>query len=189
MEVVVRTNLVGVESVRRLRRSEYDALVDLGMLEREPVELIRGVIVQLTRQGPQHDSAVQTLTEALVVALLERGRVRCRLPLIASDDSEPEPDLAVVPLGDYTKAHPDCAHLVIEVASTSQAYDRGTKAPLYAAMGVPQFWLVDVAARCIEVHRSPGPDGYRERTTIEAGSVAVDAFPDVTVALDAVMPA
>ena len=191
MQVSVWTNLPAVEpaSVRRLRRAEYDRLVEFGTFDREHVELIRGVIIRMSPQGAPHAGPIQRLTRLLVPALLGRADVRVQLPLIAPDDSEPEPDLAVVPLGDYDHAHPDVAHLVIEVARTSQAYDREAKGPLYAAMNVPEFWLVDVVARTIEVRRAPGPDGYGAVETLHAGGrISLVTFPDVTVDVSAVLP-
>ena len=191
MEVEVWTNLPAVEpsAVRLLRRVEYDRLVDLGVFDQERVELIRGVIVRMSPQGAPHAGPIQRLTELLVAALLGRAHVRVQLPLVAPDESEPEPDVAVVALGDYDHVHPEGAHLVIEVARTSQAYDRETKGPLYAAMGAPEYWLVDVVARTIDVHRGPGPEGYATSTTFQAGSVIqLVAFPDVAVAVSAVLP-
>lgn len=191
MQVAVWTNLpaVGAASVRRLRRVEYDRLVELGTFEHERVELIRGVIVSMSPQGAPHAVAIQRLTELLVLALRGRAHVRVQLPLAASDESEPEPDLAVVPLGDYEQGHPDRAHLIIEVARTTQTYDRETKGPLYAAMKVPEYWLVDVAARTIEVHREPGAEGYGSLEILQAGAhVAVPAFPDVVVPVASIVP-
>ena len=191
MQVEVWTNLPAVEpsAVRRLRRQEYDQLVDLGVFDRERVELIRGVIVRMSPQGAPHAGPIQRLTRMLGAALLGRADVRVQLPLIAPDESEPEPDLAVVDVGDYDEDHPQSAHLVIEVARTSQAYDRETKGPLYAAMGAPEYWLVDVVARTIEVHRQPGPEGYTAVETLRAGAVIrLVAFPDVAIGVSSVLP-
>jgi hypothetical protein len=80
-------------------------------------------------------------------------------PFAASNESEPEPDVAIVPSGNYVDRHPDRALLIIEVAESSPAYDRETKAPIYAASGVPEYWIVDVAGRAVEVHA--GSDGQR----------------------------
>lgn len=191
MQVSIWTNLPAVDpsAVRRLRRVEYDQLVDAGTFDRERVELIRGVIVRMSPQGAPHAGPIQRLNEVLVPRLLGRAHVRVQLPLVAPDESEPEPDLAVVPLGDYDRAHPERAHLVIEVARTSQAYDRQTKGPLYAAMSVPEYWLVDVVARTIEIHREPGPEGYGSVSTVRRGDrITLVAFADATVDVVSVLP-
>src|SRR6185295_14352342 len=101
---------------RPLRRAEYDHLVSLGAFENERIELLDGLLVPMSPIGPPHSSAVQELTTLLVVAFLGRATVRIQLPFAALALSEPEPDVAVVPLGDYAKAHPNSAHLIIEVA-------------------------------------------------------------------------
>lgn len=191
MQVEVWTNLPDVDSsnVRRLRREEYDRLVDLGLFANERVELIRGVIVRMSPQGAPHAGPIEVLTEVLVPALLSRARVRVQLPLIGPDDSEPEPDLAVVPRGDHSLEHPSAAHLIIEVARTSAQYDRGTKGPLYAAMGVPEFWVVDVTRRVVEVFREPRDDRYEQMEVVRSGaSITLVAFPDVSVAVSTILP-
>ena len=191
MPVEVWTNLPEVDSsnVRRLKREEYDRLVALGLFAREHIELIRGVIVRMSPQGAPHAAPIEVLTELLVPALLGRARVRVQLPLIAPDDSEPEPDLAVVARADHAEEHPSAAHLVIEVARTSAEYDRAPKGPLYAAMGVPEYWVVDVTTRTIEVYRRPCGDRYEESSVFRAGvSIGLVAFPDVSVEVSAVVP-
>lgn len=191
MDVEVWTNLPDVDSskVRRLKREEYDRLVDLGVFERERVELIRGVIVRMSPQGAPHAGPIEILNELLVPALLGRARVRIQLPLVAPYESEPEPDIAVVAKADHTKQHPAAAHLVIEVARTSVEYDRATKGPLYAAMDVPEYWVVDVTARAIEVYRRPREGRYEESTVFRTGaSITLVAFPDVCIEVAAVLP-
>ena len=69
--------------------------------------------------------------------------MRVQLPFAASDDSEPEPDLVLVPPRRYADRHPRQAYLLIEVADSSLDHDRETKAPLYASSGVPEYWIVD----------------------------------------------
>ena len=190
MHAELWTNLPAVEGdrIRRMRRDEYDRLVDAGVYERERVELIRGVIVRMSPQGAPHAGPIQVLTKILVLALGDRADVRVQLPIRAPDESEPEPDIAVVAIGEPHKTHPSAAHLIIEVARTSQDYDRGTKGPLYAEMGVVEYWIVDVEARAIEVHREPVGDRYaRVETLREGASITLVAFPDVTVPVTRVL--
>ena len=178
--------LPGVDDagVRRLRRHEYERLVATGAFEDEHVELVRGVIVRMPPHDSPHAAPIQRLTELLVPRLLGRASVRVQLPLRAPDESQPQPDLALVSPGDYDGAHPDTASLVIDVAYSSLAYDRGTKAPLYAEMGVPEYWIVNVKDASIEVHREPSGGHYGRVTTHRAGeSIALRAFPDVALAV------
>jgi len=125
----------------------------------------------------------------LVRALDPRALVRIQQPFVAHDESEPEPDVAVVPDGIYADAHPDRASLVIEVADSSLEYDRETKGPLYAASGVDEYWIVDVAARAIEVYSHPVNGRYRNLHTVDTdGAVAIAAFPDVTIKVSTLFP-
>ncbi|MBX3226084.1 MAG: Uma2 family endonuclease [Labilithrix sp.] len=167
---------------RRIRRAEYDRMAQLGFFRGERVELIRGTVVAMSPIGPPHSSVVDRLTRLLVRALDPRALVRIQQPFLAHDESEPEPDVAVVPDGLYADAHPDRAFLIIEVAESSLDYEREAKAPLYAASGVDEYWIVDVAARSIEVYSHPVNGRYRSlRTVDEDGSVTIAAFPDVTI--------
>jgi Uma2 family endonuclease len=110
------------------------------MFEHERVELIRGMVLTMSPIGPAHADPIDVLTRRLVLAMGDRAVVRVQQPFAASDDSEPEPDLALVPPGRYAADHPRQARLVIEVAQSSLTYDRETKAPLYAESGVPEYW-------------------------------------------------
>lgn len=109
----------------------------------------------------------------------ERSVVRVQQPFAASDESEPEPDIALVPPGRYAKAHPARAFLIIEVAQTSLDYDRETKAPLYADTGVPEYRIVDVTGRVLEVHDEVRDGRYqRVRSFTGDATLAPAAFPD-----------
>jgi Uma2 family endonuclease len=172
------------ERPRPLKRVEYDRLVALGVFEDERIELLHGVLVRMSPNGPDHASPVDKLTMILVPALVGKARVRVQLPLVAHDESEPEPDFAVVPNGDYRTEHPSTAMLVIEVAGSSLRKDREIKAPLYAASGFPEYWIVNATEKVVEVYRDPGPTGYARVTTHgEGDELRCLAFPDVRVAV------
>ena len=182
---VLEPSLIHPEKQRPLKRSEYERLVAMGAFEDERVELLHGTLVAMSPQDPGHPSPIGQLTMLLVPSLVGRALVRVQSPLVAVDESEPEPDLAIVPLGDYRSAHPESASLVIEVAVSSGKKDRLVKAPLYACSGFTEYWLVDVPAGCIEVFRGPSTDGYRVTTRHGAGeTIHVEAFPDVSVRID-----
>ena len=177
---------VAPQQIRPLKRREYERLVAEGAFEDDHVELIRGNLVTMAPNDPEHASPIEILTAILVRGVGGRGRVRVRLPIVASDESEPEPDLAVVPDRSYSKQHPQTAHLVIEVAASSLKKDREVKAPLYAASGFAEYWVVNVAARNVEVFRAPSEQGYADVTTHEQGAVLSPlAFPDIAIAVSA----
>lgn len=183
-EGVLDPSQIAPETPRPIRRDEYDRMVELGLFEGERVELLYGTIVTMSPTGPPHDSAIEELNEKLVVALAGRARVRVQSAFAASDGSRPEPDLAVVPKGPHHQAHPSEALLVIEVAESSLLKDRGVKAQLYAESGVPEYWVVNLRDRVIEVHTDIERGRYATVTSFVAGdSIAVRAFPDVRIAV------
>ncbi|HWL84713.1 MAG TPA: Uma2 family endonuclease [Polyangiaceae bacterium] len=180
---------IPLDRQRHLRREEYEKLVGLGIFEHERVELLYGVIVQMTPIGPSHCDAVDRLAELLILALSGRARVRIQGSFAASDDSEPEPDVAVYPLRDYSSGHPDSAHLIIEVAQSSLHEDRGTKAQLYAEAGVPEYWIVNLVDQVVELHRKPEGGKYTQVSTARKGeSLQIESFPDVVFSVGRILP-
>jgi Uma2 family endonuclease len=171
--------------IRPLRRVEYDRLVALGTFDGERVELIAGELRRMSPIGPPHSDTVDRLAELLVLALAGRARVRVQGSFAADALSEPEPDVSVLPLRDYGAAHPHEAHLIIEVADSSLKYDRQEKAQLYAECGVPDYWVVNLVERVVEVHRQPRAGRYELMTVHPRGArLAVLAFPDVELTID-----
>jgi Uma2 family endonuclease len=168
------------EVIRPLRRVEYDQLVALGAFQDERIELLDGALVAMSPIGTAHNSTVQKLTRLLVLALEGRAAVRCQSSFAALEFSEPEPDFAVVPPGDYDLDHPSEAHLIIEVAESSLAMDRGKKLRLYASCAIPEYWVVNLPERCVEVYTGPAPGAYARVERYERGqSIRLVTFPDV----------
>jgi Uma2 family endonuclease len=169
---------------RLLRRDEYDRMGQLGFFDGERVELIRGTVVRMWPIGPPHADLVDRLMTLFVRGLGDRARVRIQQPFLAVDESEPEPDVAIVPSRSYAEEHPREAFLVIEVAESSLAYDRETKAPLYAQSGVPEYWIIDVVAHAVEVFDRLADGVYRRSRRIERGGrLHAAAFPDLVLSV------
>ena len=161
---------------------EYESLVAQGLLEDARVELLLGAVIDVSPQGPRHADVVQQLGEWLIRSLPAGNRVRIQSPLALSDDSEPEPDIAVVLDGYYRARHPDRAVLVIEVAESSLQKDRGIKTGLYAIAGIPEFWIVNLQESVVEVHRRPSAGRYSEVERVDAaGQLTPSAFPTVRI--------
>lgn len=146
----------------RMTRELYHRLGEEGAFEGLKVELLEGEIIVMSPMDAAHAFPVQEL-DYLLHAQLPRGlRVRAQLPIAPDDESEPEPDLAIVPAGtqaDGTDA--TTALLAIEVANTSLRDDLQRKARIYARAGIPEYWVVDVKKRELIVHRSPSGEKYR----------------------------
>jgi Uma2 family endonuclease len=181
---MLRDTDLAPDRARPLLRREYDRLVEFGVFEDQRIELLGGVLVEMSPQGTAHSSAVTILAQRLIQQLEGRAVVRVQMPFAASDVSEPEPNIAVVPLRSYARAHPAAAYLLIEVCDSSAAKDHGLKARLYAAAGVPEYWVVDVSSRSVKAHTGPSPDGYAS-TTDHTGDehIAPREFQDVAVSV------
>jgi Uma2 family endonuclease len=178
------------DRIRPLRRVEYEFLVTEGLLDDSRVELLCGALVEMTPQGPLHANVVRRLAEKLIRSLSAGVHVRVQMPLALSDESEPEPDVAVVPAGDYDRAHPTHALLVIEVAETSLQKDRGVKTALYATAGIAEFWLVDLTRAVVEVHRRPVLGRYTEIESIARdGRLTPAELPELTISGDDIFSA
>jgi Uma2 family endonuclease len=174
---------------RRFTREEYHRMAEVGILKpTDRVELIRGEIVQMSPIGRRHAAFVNNLTELLVTRLAGRAIVSVQNPVVLSDDTEPQPDFAVLRrrLPPYKDAEPAAEDvlLLIEVAESSLAYDRSTKLRLYAEAGVVEYWLVNTVAERVEIYRAPGSGGYGETHRVTGlATLALQAFPDVSLTL------
>ena len=146
-------------TARRWRRAEYDRLVDLGIFVGERLELLDGLLAVREPQGSDHAAIVAQIGGVLRSAFGAGWHPRLQAPLALDDDSEPEPDVAVVEgePRDYLGGHPSTAALVVEVADSSLALDRRVKAGLYARAGLPEYWIANLVEGVLEVHREPGP--------------------------------
>jgi Uma2 family endonuclease len=145
---------------RRWTRVEYDSLIETGFLgPSDKIELLGGQLCVSEPQNSPHARAISLGLETLQKALAPGWHVRVQLPIALDDESEPEPDLAVVSGGprDYAD-HPSRPALVVEVADSSLALDREHKGSLYARARLPEYWIVNLVDRVLEVHREPGPD-------------------------------
>ena len=153
------------------------------------VELIEGEIVQMSPIGHGHAFTVMMLNNVLVKAVGDRALVSPGNPVRLTRHTEPQPDLMLLePHVDYrhvTFVGPEHVLLVVEVAETSLAWDRGVKLRLYARAGVPEVWIIDVGGGLVEVHRAPEGDAYREVQRVPRGATVVPAlFPDAILRVD-----
>jgi Uma2 family endonuclease len=154
---------------RRFSRVEYEKLIDLGIFQPgEAIELIGGELMVAEPQGAAHYTAIRKTSLALEAAFGSGWEVRTQGPIGLDDESEPEPDVAVVPGGpdDYGRAHPSRPALTVEVAESSLGVDRQRKGSLYARAGLADYWVLNLVDRVLEVYREPiadsaAPFGWR----------------------------
>lgn len=172
---------------RRITVDEYHRMIGAGILgEDEHVQLLAGTVVAMTPQGRPHARVVQRLTRLFVRAVGDDLEVLTQLPLTLLDDSEPEPDLAVVKAEEAQSGehHPRTAVLVVEVAGESLRLDRQSKAALYARAGIPEYWIANLAEATVEVHRGPDPaaGAYQTKAVTRSGeALAATTVPGVAI--------
>jgi len=151
--------------LRRLTVSDYFRMGEVGLIgEDERVELLRGAIVEMAPPSPEHDDAIEWLTMRLVPLAIAAGvSVRVQSAIVFdAQDSVPMPDLVILDRRDRAaREHPTTAHIAIEVSVSSLRIDTRLKAGLYAEVGIPEYWVVDVRGRRILRHAEPSADGYR----------------------------
>ena len=185
-------------TLRRWTRAEYDRLVELGVFEGEPLELIGGQLVVAEPQYPYHSSGI-SVTEHAIRAVLPPGWVvKTQAPVSLDDESEPEPDLAIVSGNPraYLHEHPARPVLAVEIADSSLRFDRGRKGSLYARAGIEDYWIVNLVDRVLEIYRDSMPDPsafygwrYRSVTTLAPPAVVSPlAFPAIRIAVSDLLP-
>ncbi len=183
-----------VEMTRhRFTVAEYMRMAEVDLLgEDSRVELIWGEIVEMSPIYIAHTSTVKRLISLLTKQLGERIILGVQDPVQLSDDSLPQPDIAVLRPQDnfYSQRQPgpDDILLLIEVADTSLRYDRRVKSKLYGAAGITDYWIVNLPGQQIEVYREPRPNGYRTVTHYAPGeTLSPLAFADVSLRVDEIV--
>ena len=179
----------------RFTVDEYHRMAEAGVFgEDDRMELVEGEIIEMAAICSRRAACVKRLNRLFQSALGSQVIVGVQDPVALGEHTELAPDVALLRLraDDYAHAHPgpDDIVLVVEVGDTTAAWDAQHKLPLYAAAGVEEVWLVDLTAGAVEVCRRPDGRTYRERRAVARGdSVSPAAFPDVTIAVESVLPA
>jgi Uma2 family endonuclease len=174
--------------------ADYHQMIESGILTPNcPVELLEGRIIRISPQRPFHASSVHRTNKYLSKLLGNRAEVRIQSPITLGDDSEPESDIAVVStdINEYADRHPapKDIYLLIEVADTTLTKDRQLKSRIYAKNLVPEYWILDLQNRQVYIYRSPAGDKYQIELVLKSEeNTSIQAFPDLTIALDALFP-
>jgi len=183
---------------RKFSKDEYYRMAEMGFFNGQRVELIDGEVILTSPQEASHATAVGLVADTLQSVFSEGFIVRVQQPLDLGEVHEPEPDVAVVPgqRRDYATSHPKTAVLVVEVALTSVDYDRNVKSSLYAKAGIPEYWLLNLRDRRLEVFREPVPMpeqifgfGYKSmRIYLPDETVSPLAKPDAQIKVADMLP-
>jgi Uma2 family endonuclease len=172
--------------LHRISLEEYHRFIEAGVFDDDArIELIDGLLVDMSPKSPAHENAIAWLLKLLVRSLdLDRFEVRVSAAL-TTGTSEPEPDIMVIERDAPRPYHPGTAGLIIEVAVFSQRRDLRHKPPIYAGAGVPDYWVVDLDAGSVVVHGSPRDGAYERTEVVGAGGELVASrleLPPISVA-------
>ncbi len=144
---------------KRWTTDEFQALGDMGVFEGRHVELLEGEIYEIT-SGTPHFTAVMKCVRALEKAFDDGFHARPQGPLNIGQNTDPEPDVAVVAgaIEDYATQHPTTAALVVEVSDATLRHDQTKKSSLYARAQIQELWILNLKARQLEIYRAPQAD-------------------------------
>lgn len=164
-------------------------MIESGILtHRDRVELLQGEIIEMSPIGRQHAACVDRVNELLVRALGDRAIVRVQNPIQLNNQSEPQPDVAILRRQPdfYADGHPqpNDVFALIEVSDTTVEFDRTVKVPLYTQNAIAEVWIVDLNAEVVQTYCEPDASGYQQQTFCRGQAIAFQSFPDVQFMVD-----
>lgn len=170
---------------------DYHRMIASGILENRRVELLKGEVVEMAPEGEPHAYSSHEAGEYLSELLGGRASVRGAKPVTLPNDSEPEPDLAIVQrLGrEYRSHHPYPQNIfwLIEYSQSSLAKDLETKSSVYAEVGILEYWVVNLKESHLVVFRNPQNGKYLSKNFLANGTIQPLAFPDVNISVDSIL--
>ncbi|MGK7957566.1 MAG: Uma2 family endonuclease [Crocosphaera sp.] len=165
---------------------EWHELVESGVLEGKPVELLEGDIVEMSPEGIEHSYTNQSVSDYLSDLLKGQAHIRYAHP-ITLDNSEPEPDIAIVqlPTTIYRNHHPypQDIYWLIEVSNRTLKKDLEQKTITYSRNKIPEYWVIDLKNKKLIVHTQPQDKRYSQITEYQSGTITPKAFPDIKIDL------
>lgn len=170
--------------------ADYHAMIDAGLLADRRAELLNGLILEMPPEGPEHADLNRDTGDWFREHLEARARVSEGKPIKLNDDSEPEPDIALIRRQSYRQSHPTAAdvYLIIEFSNTSLQKDTDEKRRAYAKAGIPDYWVVNLRHRQLIVYRDPVAGDYRSEQRLTSGTLVPLAFPNIVINLSVLLP-
>jgi Uma2 family endonuclease len=166
---------------------EYHHMIAAGILNDRKVELLQGEIVEMPPEGEPHAYCSHEAGEYLAKLLGKLATIRQAKPITLPNNSEPEPDIAIVQrLGrDYREHHPYPENIfwLIEYANSSLEKDLRQKSRIYAEVGIPEYWVVNLKKLHLVVFREPLDGEYATKLTLTGGEIKPITFPDISIAV------
>ncbi|MEO1377047.1 MAG: Uma2 family endonuclease [Cyanobacteria bacterium J06635_10] len=170
---------------------EYHQMIDAGIFDNRRVELLKGEIVEMPPEGQPHAYFCTEAGAYLIKLLGDKAIIRSAKPITLPNNSESEPDIAIVqPLGrEYLEHHPYPENIfwLIEYSNFSLEKDLEIKTKIYAEIGIVEYWVVNLQKRQLIIFRQPEDREYASKSTITKGVIYPLAFPDVAVSVDKIV--
>ena len=183
--------LMQVLATYRFTADEYHRLGEAGILhEDDPVELLNGDLVVREPVGGDHRTLVDSLTIFFANRIgQDRYRIGIQNPISLDPHSEPQPDVALYAASVRGRhPRPEEIFLLVEVADTSLAYDRGPKLEAYARARIREVWIIDAVRRRGCVYRNPVQGRYQFSLAVNGDDIlTVEVFPDITFSMNAIL--
>ncbi|MFB2898507.1 Uma2 family endonuclease [Aerosakkonemataceae cyanobacterium BLCC-F50] len=170
---------------------EYHRIIQAGILDDRQVELLRGEIVEMAPEGEPHAYSRNEAGEYLTRLMGDRAKVRQDSPITLPNNSEPEPDIAVVRnLGrEYREHHPYPENIfwIIEYSQSSLSKDLEIKSKIYAEVNIPEYWVVNLNELQLVVFRDPQNGEYNSKQILTSGTIQPLAFLDIAISIDLIL--
>lgn len=166
MAIKLARRLIGVD--------EYHKMIEIGILtEKDRVELINGEILIMSPIGSEHTACVKRINMVFNKTFGDKAIIGIQDPVTIRPNSEPEPDISVLKLKKdfYADKHPSPNDVIflVEVADSTLSFDKEIKLEIYAEGGIPEYWVVNLKKKMIEVHLNPVGKKYKNIDMFSAG--------------------
>jgi Uma2 family endonuclease len=164
---------------------DYHQMIASGLLDNRSLELIKGEIIQISPESVAHSFYCRGTAKYLRSILGERAEISEAHPITLPNDSEPEPDIAILRTPDtlYQNRHPLPADIfwLIEIASSTLAKDLGIKKDIYAQAGIPEYWVMNLQTLELVIFKDLLGDEYRSKVCLSSGNISPLAFPEISI--------
>lgn len=190
---------MAIATPKRFTIEEYHRLAELRFFtEDDRVELMNGEILNMAAKGVAHETCLRKLLREFSKLIGDKATLQCQSPIILSQNSEPEPDFAILRNreDDYLSSHPTPADtlLIIEISDSSLAYDQEVKLELYAENQITDYWIFNLIDHQLECYseayqKSDQSFGYRcKLISLPYETAILPCFPELSLDLSKVFP-
>ena len=166
---------------------QWHKLVESGLLEGKPVELLEGEIIEMSPEGVEHSYTNRSIVKYLRELLAQEAEIIQAQP-ITLDNSEPEPDVTIARLPEaiYRTHHPYAQDIywLIEISNRTLTIDLKQKSRLYARNNISEYWVIDLVGKKLIVHTQPDNEEYSQIAEYKTGVILTQAFPNIAIELD-----